>query len=264
MKQYYLTYPNPFNQRRRRRLSDQHYQFLETVRDERARRFYEIQAELGDWDLGTLVRNIRQNLYDTMSADTIPEDPQDVIKTEYNFEFLNESPSGQSSEGEDETAPAARGEAAQFDFADAAVAGIERFLLEMGRGFAFVERIRRVVIGSTLHSIPLVLFHRGLRRLVLIDILDRRFDPADVGRMNLWRTYVARTDSVHGENAPIGLLICSDPDETTAHYALGDLEDKIFVARMMLELPAERRVAEAARRAVRDISAARNDPRRGN
>lgn len=226
MRRYFLNYPQ--FQWPRPRLSADCERVLAGVRDARARRFYEQQAAAGRWDADTLARHVNAGMYEHASVPPLPENPEDVIKTEYNLGFISEQTG----------APA--------DITGRVLDRIERFLLEMGAGFAFVERNRRVVIGSAIHRIPLVLFHRGLRCLVLVDILPRRFEPEDVGRMNAWRTYTARTDYQPAENPPIGLMICSDPNEPAARYALGDLENSIFVSRLLLELPREKAVARAA------------------
>lgn len=235
MKKYFLTYPRYYSGRRM--LDPMCRGVLEAVGDKRARRFYEEQALRNDWDAQTLERKIRSKFYEKLTG--APEGelpasaPSEVFKQLYLFDFAN----GAGETGEGIPRPE--------ELTDRLVARVEKFLLEMGRGFTFVERRRRLVVAGEIYPVDLVLFHRGLRCLVLIKIKAGKFDPDDIGRVNLAVNYVRKTDRYENENDPVGLLLCTDRDETTARYALGGLEQKIFVSRYRMTLPDEEEIARA-------------------
>jgi hypothetical protein len=164
----------------------------------------------------------------------IVEVPEDMIKDPYVLEFLGLK--------EEEIYTESTLEQALIDH-------LQEFLLEMGRGFCFVARQKRITVGNEHYYIDLVLYNRILRTLVLIDLKLGKFNHADVGQMNFYLNYFRDLEMLAGENDPIGLILCSGKDEAFAEYALGGLSNKIFASKYRLALPKEEEIAEELRAA---------------
>ncbi|HOO56069.1 MAG TPA: PDDEXK nuclease domain-containing protein [bacterium] len=230
MKKFFLTYPRYFPGNR---LNTTGYRrLLDRLDDPAERRYYERRAMKERWDVSTLENRIRAKDYDRFAEQQrLAEDPGEVFREEYSFEFAAPADGETSIPG--------------AELADRLASRVENFLLEMGRGFTFVERHRRLVVGGEIYPVDLVLFHRGLRCLVLVKIKNGHFHPDDVGRLNLAVNYVRETDRFGDERAPVGLLLCRDHDRATARYALGGLESRLFVARYRMTLPDEREIERA-------------------
>jgi predicted nuclease of restriction endonuclease-like (RecB) superfamily len=123
------------------------------------------------------------------------------------------------------------------DLENALIQHMADFLLELGFGFTFVARQKRLQIGSESYYLDLLFYHRGVRCLVAIDLKVGKFTHADAGQMNLYLNYLLENEKMENENDPIGLILCSEKDEAVAHYALGRLSNKIFASRYKLQLP---------------------------
>jgi hypothetical protein len=122
--------------------------------------------------------------------------------------------------------------------------------LELGHGFAFVARQKRLQVGSSSYYLDLLLYHRGLRCLVAIDLKVGAFSHADAGQMDLYLNYLRENETLEGEAPPVGLILCTERDEAVVHYALGGLSHQVFTSRYQLQLPAPellRREIEAER-----------------
>ena len=159
----------------------------------------------------------------TGGAKTKPEDAVSVeeeIKNPYVLEFLN-----------------LRDDYAENDLEEALVRHLEAFLLELGNDFTFVARQKRIRVGKEWYRIDLLLFHRRLRCLIIIDLKIGRLTHADAGQMNLYVNYAAEHLTVPGENPPVGLVLCSEHDDAVARYSMGNLRNKIMAAQYKLNLP---------------------------
>ena len=128
-------------------------------------------------------------------------------------------------------------EYSERDLEEALIRHLETFLLELGPDFTFVARQKRLHVGDTWYRIDLLLYHRRLRCLVIIDLKIGAFDPADAGQMNLYVNYAAEHLTLPEENRPIGLILCSEPNAAAVHYALGGLDNPIFSAEYRVALP---------------------------
>ena len=123
------------------------------------------------------------------------------------------------------------------DLENALIQQMADFLLELGYGFTFVARQKRLQVGSESYYLDLLFYHRGLQCLVAIDLKVGKFTHADADQMNLCLNYLLENEKVGNENDPIGLILCSERDEAVARYALGGLSNKIFASRYKLQLP---------------------------
>lgn len=216
-------------------LSWSHYVRLIAVEKPHARAFYENEAIGGGWSVRQLDRQISTQFFERTAhskrqaallargSQARPEDAVSLeheIRDPYLLEFLNLK--DEYSEGELE---------------EALVRHLETFLLELGAGFAFVARQKRIRIGDEWYRIDLLLFHRRLRYLVAIDLKVGKFTHADAGQMNLYLNYIREHMLEPGENDPVGLILCSAKNDAVVHYAMGGIKAKVFASHYLTSLP---------------------------
>jgi len=127
---------------------------------------------------------------------------------------------------------------------DALIRRLEQFLLELGNDFSFIARQKRLRVGDEWYRVDLLFFHRRLRCLVIIDLKIGKFAHADAGQMNLYLNYAGEHWTLPGENPPIGLILSSEKNEAVAHYALGNLRNKVLSSEYKLALPDEKKLAD--------------------
>ena len=128
-------------------------------------------------------------------------------------------------------------EYSEGDLEEALIRHLEWFLLELGAGFTFVARQKRIRVGSQWFRIDLLLYHRVLRCLVVIDLKRGAFTHADAGQMSLYLTYVKEHLTMPGENEPTGIILCSDKDDAVVKYAMGAIRAQVFASKYLTELP---------------------------
>ncbi len=158
--------------------------------------------------------------------------PELVFKNSYILDFLN-LPANYS----------------EKELEDALIAHIEQFILELGDGFAFIERQKRIPIDSTDYHLDLLFFHRKLRRLVAIDLKLRKFLPKDKAQMELYLKWLKLHEMQPGEDTPVGLVLCSEGN--TEHIELLMLDEtEIRVAQYLTELPSKAWFADKLKRAL--------------
>ena len=219
-------------------LSWSHYVQLISVPDLKVRSFYEAEAVRGGWSVRQLDRQISTQFYERSANSKNKEamlargqvaKPGDAVNVEeairdpYLLEFLN-----------------LRDEYSESDLEDAIIHHLEWFLLELGNGFTFVARQKRIRIGDEWYRIDLLLFHRRLRCLVVIDLKIGKFTHADAGQMNLYLNYTREHLMEPGENEPVGLILCSAKNDAVVHYAMGGIKANVFASRYMTDLPDEK------------------------
>ena len=211
------------------------YVRLLMVKDAPARRFYEAEALRGGWSVRQLDRQIGSRFYErtALSKDKAamlvkgaaprPEDavrPDDAIKDPYVLEFLN-----------------LKDEYSESELEAALIQRLEDFLLELGEGFTFLGRQRRLRIDQTWYRVDLLLFHRKLRCLVIIDLKLGSLNHADVGQMHMYCNYAKEHWAYPDENPPVGLILCADKGHAMARYALEGLPNKVMAANYRTVLP---------------------------
>ena len=212
-----------------------HYTRLLTVRSDDARAFYEVEALRGGWSHRQLSRQIGTQFYERtalsrnkaamLTKGSVPRPEESItaeaeIKDPYVLEFLG-----------------LKDEYSEHDLEEGLIQHLEMFLLELGPDFTFVARQKRLRVGETWYRIDLLLYHRRLRCLVIIDLKIGQFDHADVGQMNLYVNYAAENLTLPEERSPIGLILCSEPNVAVARYALEGLENQILAGEYRLMLP---------------------------
>lgn len=125
----------------------------------------------------------------------------------------------------------------ESDLESALLDHLQRFLLELGKGFCFEARQFRMTEGRRHHRVDLVFYHRLLRCHVLIDLKIRAFQPADAGQMNFYVNWFKANMQADGDNPPIGILLCSDRDGTEVEFATAGMDNTLFVSRYLTALP---------------------------
>jgi predicted nuclease of restriction endonuclease-like (RecB) superfamily len=200
-----------------------------------ARIFYESEAIRGGWSVRQLDRQIGTQFFERTAHSKQPEamlargqkpkpenavSAQEEVHDPYLLEFLD-----------------LKDEYSESDLEAALIQHLEAFLLELGAGFTFAARQKRIRIGDEWYRIDLLLFHRRLRCLVVIDLKIGTFTPADAGQMSLYLTYVKEHLTEPGENDPIGIILCSKKNDAVVHYSMGHMPAKVFASRYLTELP---------------------------
>ena len=236
MRQLYLAYPKC--QTLSGNLSWSHYCELLSISDPGKRSFYEKEAVNANWSVRELKRQIESSLFERLllsRGDTNKEQvlslalkgneisqPSDIIRDPYVFEFL----------GLPEDKPVM-----ESDLEQALVQQIEKFLLELGRGFMFVGTQQRVTVNNTHYYVDMVFYNKILRAYVLIELKTTKLTPEAAGQINMYLNYYAAEVNDADDNPPIGIILCTDRDSVTAEYALGGLSNNIFASRYVLYMP---------------------------
>ena len=236
MRLFYLSYQKI--QTVSGKLSWSHYCELLSISDTDKRSFYEKEAVNSGWSVRELKRQIDSSLFERLllsRGDANKEQvlalalkgneitkPVDIIRDPYVFEFL----------GLPEDKPMM-----ESDLERALVFQIERFLLELGRGFMFVGTQQRVTINNTHYYVDMVFYNKILRAYVLIELKTTKLTPEAAGQINMYLNYYAAEVNDHDDNPPIGIILCTDKDSITAEYALGGLSNNIFASRYVLYMP---------------------------
>jgi len=231
-----------------------HYQLLMKVEHEAARRFYEIEAEQAGWSAKHLERQIHTQLFarllksrdqvgvlDLASRGQTLERPVDVIKHPYVLDFLDLPHAHQLRERDLETA---------------ILDHLQGFLLELGKGFAFVGRQYRITFEDESFFIDLVFYNVVLKCHVLIDLKLGKLTHQDVGQMD---GYVRMFDDQcrsEGDNPTIGLILCAEKNEAIARYSVLHGHEHLFAAKYVTQLPSEEELARELAREARVLRAA--------
>jgi predicted nuclease of restriction endonuclease-like (RecB) superfamily len=218
-----------------------HYVRLLSVNNRQACTFYETEALRGGWSVRQLDRQIATQFFERthlsrnkaallrrgQPADPAePLTPEQEIKDPFVLEFLG-----------------LKDEYSENALEEALIHRLEEFLLELGSDFAFLARQRRLRVGDDWYRIDLLFFHRRLRCLVIIDLKIGKFTHADAGQMNLYLNYAREHWTLPDENPPLGIILCSEKNEAVAHYALGNLHNKVLSSQYKLALPGEKELA---------------------
>ena len=239
-------------------LSWTHYRLLTKVESTHARAFYEIEAVRNHWSSRELDRQINSLLFERVAKSRDKKElmrltrkgqeiqiPEDVFKDPVVLEFVGLPESHRLVESELE---------------NALITNLQAFLLELGRGFAFLARQRRITLDGDHFYIDLVLYHVILKCYVLIDLKVEKLTHADVGQMQLYVNYYDETQRSPGDNPTLGLILCVDKNDLMVRYTLGKQNRQIFASRYKLHLPSERELAEEIRRELREVEGGHTDP----
>jgi len=213
--------------------------FVEIIQlDEPLKRlFYEIECINGNWSVRELKRQIGSLLYErtglSRDKDTLlrlvneqasPLSPQHIIRDPYIFEFLGLSPHDVLLEK---------------GLENALLDHLQNFLLELGKGFCFESRQKRITIDNEPYFVDLVFYHRLLKCHVLIELKAEKFKHPHVGQLNFYLNYFKKYEMAEGDNPPVGILLCTARDAEHVEFATAGLDNQVFVSKYKLALPTE-------------------------
>lgn len=218
-------------------LSYSHFLELMKIKEPLKRSFYELECISGRWSVRELKRQIASLYYERsgLSKDknklasliqkgAHADHPQDIIRDPYVFEFLELK---------------SQEIVLESHLADALLDKLQKFLIELGKGFCFEARNKKILIGDEYFFIDLVFYHRILKCSVLVELKTGAFNHHYLGQLNTYVNYYKKHEMHSQDNPPIGILLCTEKNHALVEYALGDTNNQIFVSRYKLELPSE-------------------------
>ena len=249
MRQFYLTFPKSYALRSE--LSWTHYRLLMRVENKNARRFYIEEAIKSNWSTRQLERQINSFFYERLlssqNKEKVSEEiqklesakvPEDIIRDPYVLEFLGLNPKDDFYES---------------DLEEALITHLQKFLLELGRGFSFVARQKRITFDGRHFRIDLVFYNYILKCFVLIDLKIGDLTHQDLGQMQMYVHYYERELMNKGDNPPIGIVLCADKSESIVKYTLPENETQIFASKYKLYLPSEEELSQELQREYRAL-----------
>jgi predicted nuclease of restriction endonuclease-like (RecB) superfamily len=243
MRLFFVTFSN--RHALRDELSWTHYRLLLKVEKEDARSFYLEEAVRSNWSTRELERQINSLFYERLllsqdkrraldhaAEGRVALSAQDIIKDPYVLEFLGvrENQAVQES-----------------DIEQGLMDRLQDFLLELGKGFAFVARQRRITIDGEHFYIDLVFYNYLLKCFVLIDLKLGKLTHENIGQMDFYVRYFEQEERLDGDNPPIGLILCSDKADAMVRYTLLAESQQVFASRYRLHLPSEEELARELR-----------------
>ena len=220
------------------KLSFSHIVEILTIEDPLARFFYETECIRCCWSVKELRRQISTNLYFRAGVSQKPElllerteintSPAITIKDPFSFEFLGLRPEAFT----------------ENDLENALIGHLQEFLLEMGKGFCFETRQKRMIIDDEYYFADLVFYNRILHCNVIIELKDDEFRHADLSQLNAYVSYFRENEMNIGDNPPVGILLCTRKGDKMVEYALAGMDNDLFVSTYMLSLPDKKALQE--------------------
>ncbi|RJR08369.1 DUF1016 domain-containing protein [Candidatus Parcubacteria bacterium] len=233
MRRFYLVYP--IWQTVSAKLTWSHYVELLSIKDELERSFYEKQCLSENWNVRDLKRQKNTSLFQRLALSKdkagvlkltkqgqVFEKGEDVVKDPYVLEFLGIPEKHVYTERE---------------FEQKIMDNLQSFILELGKGFAFIGRQYRITLNNNHYYVDLVFYHRHLRCFVLIDLKTHKIDHADIGQMCMYLGYFKKEETMENENPPIGIILAKEKDEILVEYATEGISNNLFVSEYQLYLP---------------------------
>ena len=228
------------------RLSFTHLVALLPIADPLERAFYETMAIKGTWSSRELERQIDSNYYIRTGWSKQPDQLVNIvqgkaeiatlpvdIKSPFVFEFLGLK---------------AKDVVEESDLETALMDNLQDFILELGMGFCFEERQKKLLIDDRYYKADLVFYHRVLKRHVIIELKAHRLDYSDVAQLNMYLAYFRKNIMLSDDNEPIGILLCSEVGQEMAEYTMIGADTNLFLSKYQLELPSTERMAEFLRK----------------
>jgi predicted nuclease of restriction endonuclease-like (RecB) superfamily len=235
MRLFYQNDPNSSGVTLSHHLSWGHYYELLKIDDKLERTFYQNQIQKEQWSIREFRRTKASALFQRLAVSKnkegilalskngqITEKESDLIKDPYVLEFLNIPEKENYSEKELE---------------QKIIDNLQQFLLELGKGFAFIGRQQRITLNNKHYYVDLVFYHRVLKCFALNDLKINEVEHFDIGQMNLYLNYFEIEQNVEGDNPPIGIILTAEKDDIFVEYAIRGITNKIFVSKYQLYLP---------------------------
>jgi len=248
-RQFYRTYP--ITNALRSQFNWYQYRLLFQIDDSDKREYYEYEALHNCWTGRELERQINSGLYERLllsndkkavlevaRRERIPENPSEIIKDPMVLEFLG-----------------LKREATYYekDLENLLITNLQTFLLELGNGFSFVARQKRLLLEDDEFSIDLVFYNRLLRCFVIIDIKTKKITHKDIGQLQMYVNYYDREEKLPDENPTIGILLCADKNNTLVKYSLPEDNKTIMASKYQLYLPSEKQLLNELKRELKNL-----------
>lgn len=242
-RRFYRTYP--IATALRTQLNWYQYRLLIQISDNDKREYYELETANNNWTGRELERQINSGLYERLllsndkksvlevaRKERQPESPTEIIKDPMVLEFLGLKP-----------------DAAYYekDLERALITNLQAFLLELGNGFSFVARQKRILLEDDEFFADLVFYNRLLRCFVIIELKTHKITHEDIGQLQMYVNYYNRNEKAPDENPTIGILLCADKNDLLVKYTLPENNNTILASKYQLYLPTEKQLAEQLR-----------------
>ncbi len=249
-RQFYRTYP--IATALRTQLNWYQYRLLIQIDDKDKREYYELEATNNNWTGRELERQINSGLYERLllsndkkavlevaRKERIPESPTEIIKDPMVLEFLGLRPEATYYEK---------------DLERALITNLQAFLLELGNGFSFVARQKRILLEDDEFFADLVFYNRLLRCFVVIELKTHKITHEDIGQLQMYVNYYDRNEKAPDENPTIGILLCADKNDTLVKYTLPENNNTILASKYQLYLPSEKQLAEQLKIELQELN----------
>lgn len=247
-RQFYILYPE--TNALRSHISWTQYRSLIRIENEFKRKFYENELTKNNWSSRDLERQINSLLFERLlksndkevllklsNADLEYSDPRQIIKDPMVLEFLELEDNNLYHEKDLETA---------------LISNIEKFLLELGNGFTFVARQKRITLEDDEFFVDLVFYNRILRSHVIIELKTRKLKHSDLGQLQMYVNYFDREERLEHENKTIGILLCTSKNDKLVKYSLPEDNDTIIASKYELVLPSEKKLLDEISKVVKN------------
>lgn len=239
---FYKTYPEIFNSASGKSqpiLLWTHYRILLQVKDEKAREWYEKEALQQAWSVRTLQRNVSSQYYyrmlQTQKKDLVENEMKELTKQYQNdkLEFIKNPVIAEF------LGMASNTDFTESDLENSILSNLQKFLMELGKGYAFVARQQHIHTEKQDYYIDLVFYNYILKCFVLIDLKTQKITHQDVGQMDMYIRMYDELKRSEGDNPTIGIVLCSDTDEDIAKYSILHGNEQLFASKYKLYLPTE-------------------------
>lgn len=241
-RRFYRTYP--IATALRTQLNWYQYRLLIQISDNDKREYYELETANNNWTGRELERQINSGLYERLllsndkksvlgvaRKERQPESPTEIIKDPMVLEFLGLKPT----------------RLLRKDLERALITNLQAFLLELGNGFSFVARQKRILLEDDEFFADLVFYNRLLRCFVIIELKTHKITHEDIGQLQMYVNYYDRNEKAPDENPTIGILLCADKNDLLVKYTLPENNNTILASKYQLYLPTEKQLAEQLR-----------------
>jgi len=233
-RKFYRLYPNINDVRSQ--LNWSQYRMLIAIDSDSKREYYELESANNGWSGRELERQINSSLYERLllsndkeavlavaRKERLPENPMEIIKDPMYLEFLG-----------------LKRQAAYYekDFESAIITHLQEFLLELGNGFSFVARQKRILMEDDEFFVDLVFYNRLLRCSVIIEIKTHKITHKDLGQLQMYVNYFDKVEKLNDENPTVGILLCAAKNDTAVKFTLPD-DSNVFTSKYELYLPSE-------------------------
>ncbi len=240
-RQFYKTFP--IASALRTQLNWTQYKLLISLNDTDKKEFYIAESIKNHWNSRQLERQINSSLYERLllsndkesvlavaKGEKMPSEAKEIIKDPMTLEFLG-----------------LRRESAYYekDLESAIITNLQEFLLELGNGFSFVARQKRILLEDDEFFVDLVFYNRILQCFIIIEIKTKKITHQDIGQLQMYVNYFDRTEKLGHENSSIGILLCADKNDTLVKFSLPENNTNILASKYELYLPSAAQLLHA-------------------